>query len=357
MYHEPMELSFFSPDFLAQEFFGNMVSDYVIAAAVFVWSFIIFLLIDRVLLLRFRKFAAATAHTIDDLFVQIIDTIKAPFYFLLALYFAGETLVFSEDIDRFLDAGIFIVTTVQVILVIQKLIDYSVERRAINQPEAPQTVMEGSAAAAKIFLWVVAILLILSNIGLNITSLVAGLGVSGIIVAFALQNVLKDLFSSFSIYLDKPFKIGDFIIVGELKGTVEKIGIKTSRIRSLSGEQIVIPNTELTGDRIKNYARLERRRIELQFGVDRDISNQQIQDILENTHRIIEEIDQATVSRVHFIGVGSSALLFEVVYFVEDPSYDIYMDIRQEIWLRLREYLLQQKIGFAYDTQRVLLDK
>lgn len=352
-----MAFSFFSSDFLAQEFFGNMVYDYVIAAAVFIWSFVLFLIIDRVLLLRFRKFAETTRHTLDDLFVQMIDTVQSPFYFFVALYCAAQTLILPADVDRIFEGGILIATTIQVILILQKIIDYSVDRRLQSQEDGPQAVMEGTATVLKIFLWVVASLLVLSNLGLNITSLIAGLGVSGIIVAFALQNVLQDLFSSFSIYLDKPFKIGDFIIIGDLMGTVEKIGIKTSRIRSLSGEQIVVPNTELTSDRIKNYAKLERRRIEFKFGVDRDVTNKQIADILGNTRRIIEEIEHATVSRVHFVGVGSSALLFEVVYFVEDPSYELYMDIRQEIWLQLREYLRESKIGFAYETQRIILEK
>jgi small-conductance mechanosensitive channel len=352
-----MLLSFFSPDFLAQEFFDNMIYDYVIAAGVFVWIFVLFLVIDRVLLLRFRKFALSTKHTLDDLFVQMIDTVHAPFYFFVALYFAARSLFLPPEIDHIFSAGILIITTVQVILILQKLIDYTVEKRSEHEEDGPQAVMEGTATVLKIFLWVVASLLVLSNLGLNITSLIAGLGVSGIIVAFALQNVLQDLFSSFSIYLDKPFKIGDFVIIGDLMGTVEKIGIKTSRIRSLSGEQIVVPNTELTSDRIKNYAKLERRRIELKFGVDRNVTNKQIRAIVENTRKIIENIDKATVSRVHFVGVGSSAVLFEVIYFVEDPSYDLHMDIRQEIWLQLREYLQENKIGFAYETQRIMLEK
>jgi len=352
-----MDFSFFSSELMAQSFFGNMVYDYLVAAAVFLWIFVVFLLVDRVLLLRFRKFAVQTNHTLDDLFVQIIDTVQSPFYFLVAAYFAGATLTLPAEIRNVLDGAILIATTIQMVLILQKIIDYSVERRALSDPEAPHTVMEGTATVIKIFLWVVATLMVLSNLGLNITSLIAGLGVSGIIVAFALQNVLQDLFSSFSLHLDKPFKIGDFIIVGDLMGSVEKIGIKTSRIRSLSGEQIIIPNTELTSAQIKNYARLERRRIEFTFGISRDCSNEQIEKVVGATREIVEKIEDATVSRVHFVGVGDSALLFEVVYFVESPNYDIHMNIRQEIWLQLRSYLQKQKIEFAYNTQRVMLEK
>jgi len=354
---EAMDFSFFSSELMARSYFGNLVYDYLVAAAVFLWVFVLFLLIDRVLLLRFRKFAQQTNHTLDDLFVQIIDTVQTPFYFLVAAYLAGNTLALPPDIRSVLNGALLIASTIQIVLIVQKLIDYSVERRVLNEPEAPHAVMEGTATVIKIFVWVVAVLLVLSNLGLNITSLIAGLGVSGIIVAFALQNVLQDLFSSFSIYLDKPFKIGDFIIIGDLMGTVEKIGIKTSRIRSLSGEQIVVPNTELTSAQIKNYALLERRRIEFKFGVHRETTNAQIADIVQEVREILERTESATLSRVHFVGVGDSALLFEVVYFVESPAYDLYMDIRQDIWLQLRSYLRTQKIEFAYNTQRVMLEK
>ncbi|GGX32090.1 mechanosensitive ion channel protein MscS [Pigmentiphaga litoralis] len=206
---------------------------------------------------------------------------------------------------------------------------------------------------AKVLLWAVVLLAMLSNLGVNITAFVASLGVGGIAIALAVQNILGDLFASLSIAVDKPFEIGDFIVIGSLAGTVEHVGLKTTRIRSLGGEQIVMANTEMLSSTIQNYKRLNERRIVFQFGVTYDCTASQAKQIPQLVESIIRSIDRTRFDRSHFKGFGDSSLDFETVYIVLEPGYNTYMDIQQEINLRLMEELASIDVEFAFPTRTI----
>ena len=208
---------------------------------------------------------------------------------------------------------------------------------------------------ARVAVWLVIVLMILDNFGVNITTLVASLGIGGIAVALALQNVLGDLFSSLSIVLDKPFVIGDFISVDDISGTVEYVGLKTTRIRGLGGEQVVFSNSDLLGSRIRNYKRMETRRIVFGIGVTYEISKQQVLAIPGILREVVEAQPQARFDRAHFKAYGASSLDFEVVYIVKTPEYGVYMDVQQAINLALFERFADEGIDFAYPTQTVYL--
>jgi small-conductance mechanosensitive channel len=198
---------------------------------------------------------------------------------------------------------------------------------------------------------VIVFLLILDNLGVNITGLVAGLGIGGIAVALAVQNILGDLFASLSIVLDKPFMIGDYVVVDTLSGTVEHIGLKTTRIRSLSGEQLIFSNNDLLKSRIRNYKRMEERRIVFGFGVIYQTPVEKLIRIKKQVAEIIEKQEHARLDRVHFKEYGDSSLNFEVVYFVDDPAYALYMDIQENINLELFRRFTEEGIEFAYPTR------
>lgn len=204
-------------------------------------------------------------------------------------------------------------------------------------------------------LWATVLLAILSNLGVNITAFIASLGVGGIAVALAVQNVLGDLFASMAIAVDKPFEVGDFIVVGNIAGTVQQVGVKTTRIRALSGEQVVMSNTDLLKQTINNYRHMRERRIVFGFGVAQDTSPARAQALAQAVRDIIEAEPQLRFDRAHFKGFGASSLDYEVVYIVKDPGYNLYMDLQQRINLALLGRLQALGIRLAVPVSRVQL--
>jgi small-conductance mechanosensitive channel len=198
---------------------------------------------------------------------------------------------------------------------------------------------------------------VISNLGVDITSLIAGIGIGGIAIALALQNILSDLFSSFSIYFDKPFKVGDFIVVGEHMGSVEKIGIKTTRVRSPQGEEIVIANQELTTARVQNFRRLERRRNLVTLGVTYETPLAKLKKVTGIIEDIINKQKDATFDRVHFQSFGDFSLNYQIVYYVESEEYGVFMDVQQAINFAIMEAFEKEGIEFAYPTQTLYLSK
>jgi small-conductance mechanosensitive channel len=230
-------------------------------------------------------------------------------------------------------------------------------KRTRETDAASATTMSVLGFIARVALWSILLLMILDNLGFNITALVASLGIGGIAVALALQNILGDIFASLSIAIDKPFVIGDFIVVDDILGSVEYIGLKTTRLRSLGGEQIVFSNTDLLKSRIRNYKRMYERRVVFGFGVVYQASHEQLKKIPVMAREIIEGLEKTRFDRAHFKEYGESSLNFEVVYFVQDPDYNIYMDIQQSINLSLFERFAREGIGFAYPTRTLYLHR
>ena len=223
--------------------------------------------------------------------------------------------------------------------------------RKLEVDAASVTTFGAVAFIGRILMWAIIVLVALANMGVDVTALVAGLGVGGIAVALAVQNVLGDLFASFSIVLDKPFVIGDFIIVGDHLGTVEHVGLKTTRIRSLSGEQLVFSNTDLLGSRIRNFKRMYERRVVFALGVVYQTPAKLLEKIPSMLRQIVESREQVRFDRAHFKDFGPHSLNFEIVYWVLTPDYTIYMDIQQEINLEIYRRFEQEGIDFAYPTQ------
>jgi len=200
-------------------------------------------------------------------------------------------------------------------------------------------------------MWVLVLLLVLDNLGVQVTALVAGLGIGGIAIALAAQSVLGDLFASFVIVVDKPFKEGDFIIVGDLMGSVEHVGIKTTRVRSLWGEQLVFSNSDLTSSRIRNFGLMQQRRILFSVGVTYDTAPDAVERIPEMIREAVESQELTRFDRAHFSGYGDSSLDMEVVYYVLSGDYNVYMDIQQGINLALLRRFTDEGIDFAFPTR------
>lgn len=286
---------------------------------------------------------------------QVLNATRLPFMLAIALLAGMSQLDFSPRQDKWLHFAWIIILVSQIAMWGHRIVTVAVERaferqREINPSGATHLTLAG--LVARVVLWSIAALVILDNLGFNITTLMASLGIGGIAVALAVQNVLGDIFSSVSIALDKPFVIGDFIVVDSYMGTVEYVGMKTTRLRSLGGEQIIFSNTELLKNRIRNYKRMQERRVLFEFGIAYETPFEDIERIPQMVKEIVSsDRFEARFDRAHFKGYGDSALLFEVVYYVLDPDYNKHMDIQQAINLALLRLFRERAIAFAYPTR------
>ena len=210
---------------------------------------------------------------------------------------------------------------------------------------------------ARLVIWATVALLMLDNLGIDVTALIAGLGIGGIAIALAVQNILGDLLASLSIVLDKPFEVGDFIVIDELSGTVERIGVKTTRIRSLSGEQLVFPNSDLLSSCIRNFKRMYERRVALNIGVTYQTSQAKLEKIPEMITQIVNSQDQIRFDRCHLNSLGDSAICFELVYYVLISDYTAHMQIQQNILLAIIKKFESEQIEMAYPTQTIFVEK
>ncbi len=331
------------------------------AVVVFILAIIVLKIFKYVILSKLKKVVARTKTKYDDLIVGIIDSVGWPFYVLLSLYIALQFIKVPEFLKTVTHYSIMVVVTYYVVRGVQSLIDYGTRwiilKRRKEEKDTDTSIIELLGRIAKGVLWIVAILLILSNIGYNITTLIAGLGIGGIAVAIALQSILGDIFASFSIYFDKPFRVGDFIIFGEDMGEVKKIGIKSTRIQALQGQEIIVSNKHLTETIVHNYKKMEQRRVVFNFGVKYDTALEKLKMIPTLVKDIVTRIEMARIDRAHFFKFGDFSLIFEVVYYVATDDYNKYMDIQQEMNLAIKERFEKEGIEMAYPTQTILIDR
>lgn len=308
---------------------------------------------------RLKTIALRTHNTLDDALVEAVLKTKLIFMIYVSIWFGTQWLVLPDDISGGLDTGLVILLIIQAAIWGTAVIGELIKHFVSLQVEGESTQIATTSAltfVGKLVLWSLALLLLLENMEVDVSALVASLGVGGIAVALAAQNILGDLFASLSILFDKPFVVGDFIIVDDMPGTVEKVGLKTTRVRSLSGEQLVFSNNDLLASRIKNFKRMEERRALFTLGVTYQTSSEKLGLIPEIIKETIEEQDQVRFDRSHFKGYGDFALLYETVYWVTDPDYKLFMDIQQKINLSLFRRFEEQGIEFAYPTQTIHLE-
>jgi small-conductance mechanosensitive channel len=285
---------------------------------------------------------------------------KTSWVFLLALaiFAASRVLDLSSGVSRFIAQATVIIGLIQAGLWINTLVSFFVHRyreERLKEDPAGVTTITGIALLIRIGVWLLVVLLALANAGVQIAPLLAGLGVGGIAVALAVQTVLKDLLASLSIILDKPFVVGDFLIVNDLMGSVEHIGLKTTRLRSLSGEQLVFSNNDLLESRIRNFGRMRERRATFTIGVTYQTPREKLARIPSLLKAAVEAQPQTRFDRAHFKTYGSFSLDFETVYFVAVPDMTKYLDIQQAINLHIHEQFEKEGIEFAYPTQTIFM--
>lgn len=346
-------------EFLNQTFLGNSYYDYLVALAILVFGMTIVTLFKKIILKRLKKWAEKTKTNLDDLLLKAVDKSILPLIFFGVFYLAVKSLTLSDTLNSIINIVTSVLITFFVVRMIISALNFSLKSylRRYEDNERRERQLKGITGLLNLLVWSIALVFLLDNLGVKITTVVAGLGIGGIAVALAAQAVLGDLFSYFVIFFDRPFEIGDFIIVGDKLGVVEHIGIKTTRIRSLSGEQLVFSNTDLTNSRVHNYKKMERRRVVFKLGVIYQTPSEKLKKIPSMVKSIIDAQDGADFDRGHFAAYGDFSLNFEFVYYVTGADYNKYMDIQQAINLSIYEAFEQDGIEFAYPTQTLFVSK
>ncbi len=335
-------------------------ADLVIAAVIFFLVLLVLWILKYQVLARLATVVKKTSIKVDDLLLDIVQGVGSFFFFSVALFAATRHIELPELAGLVIE-GLFLLAIVyEGVKIGEKVIVYiltnHISRHKKKNDEEAKRVSTAIIIFVRIVLWSMGAVLILSNLGFNVSSLIAGLGIGGLAISLALQNVFSDFFSSFSIVMDKPFEEGDFIIVGEHMGVVKKIGLKTTRIQALQGEEIVISNNELTSTRIQNFKKLQRRRVVFTFGVTYDTTLTKLKKIPSMVKKQVEaHKDQVEFDRAHFNVFADSSLNFEVVYYLNSADYNVYMDIQEAINLGMTKDFRKEKIEFAFPSRTIYM--
>lgn len=345
-------------EYLQHTILANSLLQWLIAATALATSIALLWIARQLVSRRLAAFAERTATHWDDAGVVLIEQTKLPFIIVVGIFVGAAFLQLPERIQSIVASLLIIALLLQVgiwgMALIAQVLD-SYRQLAQKKNRSAVTTINVIGLISKIVLWSIVVLLALDNLGVNVTALVAGLGIGGVAVALALQNILGDLFASLSIMFDKPFVVGDFIIVGDLMGSVEHIGVKTTRIHSLSGEQLVFSNSDLLNSRIRNFGRMFERRVVFSIGVTYDTPREKLKRIPHIIQTAVESQNDTRFDRAHFMKYGDYALLFETVFYVLTPDYNTYMDIQQEIYFAIHAQFEQADIHFAYPTQKLFV--
>jgi len=337
---------------------GNPAWAWATAVLLALVVFFVLLILRRSLGRRLKARAEESKNLVTGLIAELVTRVWVLVLLMAGVAAGTVVLDLPARLQFLLHSGLVVLALIQGGLWANALLAQWLQRRLREQSDgARSTAVVMLSFGGKLAVWSVIFLLSLANLGIDVTALIAGLGVGGIAVALAAQNILGDLFASVAIALDKPFEIGDFIIVGDLMGVVEHIGLKTSRIRSLFGEQIVMSNSDLLGSRIRNYKRMKERRVVFSIGVTYQTPAAKLEEIVVMLKSIISALPDVRFDRAHFQKYGDFALIFEAVYYVLSADYNLYMDRQQSINLDLYRRFAEAGIEFAYPTQTLFVEK
>lgn len=338
--------------------FNNSVLAWSIAAAIALASFVLLLVMRRWVRAYHRKVQATPETELLEIPVQVLSRTTAAFFIALALYLGVQALTIGPATQRILQSAITIAlfwqAGVWAVAATAAWLERK-RRRSMTTDRAAVGSLGIIGFILNVAIWAFVLLLTLDNLGVDITALVAGLGIGGIAVALAVQNVLGDLFASLSITLDRPFVVGDFLAVGDFLGSVEYIGIKSTRLRSLSGEQIIMSNSDLLSSRVRNYGRMSERRVVFGTSITYETSMELIERVPALIRGIVEAQADTRFDRSHFARHGAASLDFETVYCVLSADFNKYMDTQQAINMRLHREFASLGIEFAYPTQRLII--
>ena len=342
-------------------FLGNTIWQYIIALGYFVLALLVLHIFRSVVVLKLQKLAKKTENTFDDAVIACVHGLRARFYIVLSVYLASMHVALTDLGQNILGVVVLLIVVSEVAGVFGCLIDFFIDLYVAKMPksgrEHARSMLRILRGAILLVVWALAFLVILSNLGINVTALIASMGIGGIAIALALQNVLSDIFSSFSIFIDKPFQIGDYIVIGDKDGIVKSIGLKTTRLETLRGEVLVMPNTEITGATIENFRQMRRRRDVITIGITYETGAKKRENVPEIVAGVVGSQEGVEFSRCHLKELGAYSIDFEVVYYINSRDFVEYMNIREAILSGFLVEFTKRGIDFAYPTQRVQLEK
>lgn len=343
--------------FLQRVYFQNTIQNYIIALSIIFIGWLLIKFFKRIILQRLMKWAQHTATSFDDFIVHSVERFVIPALYFVVLYLGLSTLSFSEQGENVIRVATTVAITFLLIRLFSATILVLLQSYVRKQERGEEKIKQlgGLMLIVNVFIWVIGLVFLFDNMGYNVTTVITGLGIGGIAVALAAQNILGDLFNYFVIFFDRPFETGDFIVIDDKSGTVDYIGLKTTRVQSINGEQLVFSNSDLTDSRIHNYKRMQKRRVEFKLGVTYQTSLENLKAIPDLLKSIIEEQQPVLFDRAHFAKYDDSALTYDIVYNVLDADYTKYMNIHQNINFRIFEEFQNRGIEFAYPTRTVFM--
>ena len=345
-------------EILELSFAGNTALAWARATAWVVGAVVLMRLVLPLTIARVSKWAAATDARWDDALVMGLRAIRWYLVALVALHFAADELVLKDGWEANIDRLALIAFFLQLALCASAFITgwiVNVRHDALEKDPSTTSALSILSFIARVVVWSFLALVMFDNLGFDVKTLIAGLGIGGIAIGLALQSILSDLFASLSIVLDKPFQVGDYVAIDDFSGNVENIGLKTTRIRSISGEVLVFSNGDLTKSRLRNYKQMRERRIAFSFGLTYDATPEQLEKIPGIVKRLLDEQDKARFDRAHFKGFGGSSLDFDVVYWMKVPDYAVYMDVQQALNLAMMREFAALGVEFAFPTRTLVL--
>ena len=336
----------------------NTVREWIVGFGLALAAVVVVFLLRELLRRRLGKIATLTATPFDDFLLEIVLRTKTVLFIFPAFFFGDRTLTLHPKVQATVDVLGILSLLIQAGIWGNGAVDFWLRRyevKKLDEDAAAATSLAAVRFVSKAAIWSVVALLVLDNLGFNVRTLVAGLGVGGIAIALATQKILGDLFASLSIVLDKPFVIGDSIMIGTEVGTVEYVGLKTTRMRSVNGEEISVSNSDLLNSRIRNFKRMNRRRVSLTFGVVYQTPREKLERIPEMIKSIVTAVPGTRFDRAHFKAFGASSLDFEAVYFVEKPDLPAMMDVQQTVNLELISRFAAEGIEFAFPAPTLIV--
>jgi small-conductance mechanosensitive channel len=338
-------------DLLQSQWFHNSLQTWLIGAGTAVVSFVVLILVRRALVSRIGKIAERTTNHVDDMVAGVVENTRPWVLVALSLYLGALPLQLGQY-ERYLHTAAKLVILWQAALwggsAVSYWVTHYMRHRTTTSDRTSIAMVSAMGVGAKLLLWVLVIIMALKSVfGIEITALITTLGVGGIAVALAVQNILGDLLAALAIVFDKPFDVGDTISIDQLTGTVEHIGLKTTRIRSINGEQVIVGNGDLLKSKLHNYKRMEHRRSAFNLDIPFDTPIP----VLARLPKIVEEIvtsqKKVRFDRCHVSSFGESAIRLETVYFVLDPDYKLYMDTQQAIYLEVMRRFAAEEVRFG----------
>jgi len=341
---------------LLEEFYGNSLLRLIIALSVSLLLGVVFVVGARVFRIQLRRLSRRTPIVWDEPVVRMVEETKSFLVAVAALALGLGLLRMSEPIDTWRTRIVLLTVLVQLGLYGRRLFFELLKLWARRQEDPPNTLLAAFRFVGSFVIWSLILMFGLSAVGIEISALLAGLGVGGVAAALAAQSILGDAFSAVSIYSDRPFDIGDFVSFGEDRGWVTGIGWRTTRLKSLGGELLVVPNSDMSGSRVHNFGKMERRRIAFDTGVIYGTSTEHMKAIPDFIKEVIDQTELATFDRSHFKGFGDFSLNFETVFFVEAKEYGTYMEVQHHVMMGILEKLRSEGIEIAFPTRSLYLE-